>query len=188
MGKMFKKEVGGAVVVKALRDIVIEKDGMFTYCPTEEMVLADGWVERTVSGTSVIDGETPLDKSKRMKLAELRRYDRSSEVNDCIIVNDGEELHYWAGKTDRDALKGALKDCLSLERTEYRLDLRNLGISLWVSCEELLRMLSVLEVYALDCYNKTTDHEFAINACTTVEEVESYDFKTGYPAVPRFSL
>lgn len=49
-------------------------------------------------------------------------------------------------------------------------------------------MLSALEIYAIDCYNRTTDHEFAINALTTKDEIEAYDFKVGYPEVPRFEL
>jgi hypothetical protein len=32
-------------------------------------------------------------------------------------------------------------------------------------------MLSALEVYAIDCYNKTTDHIYNVNALTTVEEL-----------------
>jgi hypothetical protein len=32
-------------VIKYTNRIVISKDGMHTYNPTEEMILADGWVE-----------------------------------------------------------------------------------------------------------------------------------------------
>ena len=43
--KLFEKEINGKKVLKPLNKIVIEKDGMNTYNPTEEMVLNDGWVE-----------------------------------------------------------------------------------------------------------------------------------------------
>ena len=53
----------------------------------------------------------------------------------------------------------------------------------------IIQLLAVLEVYAIDCYNKTTDHEFAIKACKTVEEVENYEFRSnGYPEVPKFEI
>lgn len=32
-------------IIKSRNQIVIRKDGMQTYNPTEEMILADGWVE-----------------------------------------------------------------------------------------------------------------------------------------------
>lgn len=77
---------------------------------------------------------------------------------------------------------------MALGRTEYRLDLRELGVSLSIPCDKLLQMLAVLEVYAIDCYNKTTDHEFAIKSLATRAEIEAYDFGVGYPDIPRFEL
>jgi hypothetical protein len=49
-------------------------------------------------------------------------------------------------------------------------------------------MLSALEVYAVDCYNKTTDHQYAINALGTIEEIEAYDFTIGYPEKLIFNI
>jgi hypothetical protein len=77
---------------------------------------------------------------------------------------------------------------MSLGRETYRLDLREVGVSVDIVCEKLLQMLSALEVYAIDCYNKTTDHIYAVNALTTVEEIEAYDYKVGYPEKLTFEL
>lgn len=178
----FKRIINGVEVVKPLNKIVIKKDGKCTYYPSVEQVIADGWSEYVESD------ETQLKKAKREKIRELMAYDESSEVNDCIIVYQGVELHYWANKTERDALKGALRDCVAMGRETYRLDLREKGVSIALSCELLLQMMAALEVYAIDCYNKTTDHEFAINACETKEAVMEYDFKVGYPDKLRFEL
>jgi hypothetical protein len=41
-------------------------------------------------------------------------------------------------------------------------------------------MLGLVEVYASDALNVTESHKAAINALTSVEEVEAYQF-TGYP-------
>ena len=73
-------------------------------------------------------------------------------------------------------------------RTEYRLDLRDLGISLTVNCSLLLRMLAAQEVYAIDCYNRTTDHIFAVKALAAVGEVSGYDYTAGYPEKLTFVL
>ena len=49
-------------------------------------------------------------------------------------------------------------------------------------------MLAALEVYAVDCYNKTTDHIFTVNALETLEEVEAYNYMVDYPEVLTFNL
>jgi hypothetical protein len=73
-------------------------------------------------------------------------------------------------------------------RNEYRLDLRELGIHVSINCEQLLHMLSALEVYAIDCYNKTTDHIYNVNNLTTIEEIRAYDYRVGYPEKLEFIL
>ena len=187
--RRYKKVIDGKTVIKTLKEIVIRKDGRVTYNPTEEMVLADGWVEYVPPTPSEPSAEVLLERAKKRKLLDLYAYDESKEVNDCIIVYQGQELHYWADKTERDALKGALRDCIAMGREFYRLDLRDNGVSLTIRCELLLQMMAVLEVYAIDSFNKTTDHEFAIKACTTEAEVDAYEFRgVGYPEIPRFEL
>ena len=185
MEKRFVKLINGRTVVRTIREIVVRMDGKATYNPSEELVLADGWTEYT---TPEPTEEELLSSEKEMKLNELSFFDESEEVNDCVIVYQGKELHYWADKTERNDLKNAVRDYLSMGRTEYRLDLRDKGISITLPCEALLQMMAALEVYAIDCYNKTTDHEYAIRALTTEEEVEAYDFKVGYPQKLRFEL
>jgi hypothetical protein len=186
--KRFKKEIDGKTIVKTQKEIVIKKDGRVTYNPTEDMVVADGWVEYIAPEPKPIPERVLVERAKIVKLDELHKFDESEEVNDCIIVYQGQELHYWADKHERGSLGSAVRDCMALGRTEYRLDLRELGVSLSIPCEKLLQMLAVLEVYAIDCYNKTTDHEFAIKALSVSDEIEAYDFRVGYPIVPRFEL
>ena len=48
-------------------------------------------------------------------------------------------------------------------------------------CDTLILMLSALEVYALQCYDVTEEHKAAVNALTTIEEVDAYDYTRGYP-------
>ena len=52
----------------------------------------------------------------------------------------------------------------------------------------LLQMLAALEVYAVDCFNVTTDHEFAIRACSTMQQLKEYDFMVGYPEKLTFNI
>jgi len=118
----------------------------------------------------------------------LYSYDSSEKINNCIIVYNNEKIRYWANKHERDALKSALQDCIAIGRTVYRLDLRDKGVTINISCEKLLQMLAILEVYAIDCFNKTTDHEFILKSLETIDEIEAYEFKDGYPDAPQFEI
>ena len=201
--KQYQKQIDGKLVRKQRNEIVLSVTRVITdkktgeekevksnvYNPTHEMLLENGWVEYAPTAPSVELSERQLyRRAMARKLRDLEEYDNSSEVNDCIIIHQSEELHYWANKTERDALKGALRDCVSIGRDTYRLDLREKGISITLPCELLLQMMAALEVYAIDCFNKTTDHNYAIKSLETLEEVEAYDYKVGYPEKLRFEV
>ena len=64
---------------------------------------------------------------------------------------------------------------------KYRIDARKYGISFEVSCETLLDWLGQLKDYAIKCYNKTTDHLIAVEACASIDDTVEYDYKAGYP-------
>jgi hypothetical protein len=78
------------IVIKGQRTIK-DKDGndkvvsTNTYNPTEEMILADGWVEYI---TPVY--EPTIEDYRRDKIMEITRFDSSPEVNGFYI--DGQEL------------------------------------------------------------------------------------------------
>lgn len=171
--------------IKHRNKIIVYKNGMQIINPTEEMLLDDGWVEYVIPE---LTDEQKLQNAVNNKLHDIEWYDSSSEVNSCIIFYMGQEMQYWANKTERSVLKTAVEDCIKVGRDSYRLDIRDLGVSIPVNCEMLLMMLSQLEVYAIDCYNKTTDHIFAIKNLTTIEQIENYDYKEGYPNKLKFEV
>lgn len=186
--KQYVKEIDGNTVIKTRQEIVIRKDGRVTFNPTEEMVLADGWVEYIAPEPKPIPEAVLLERAKSRKIDEINKYDSSKEVNICYIKTPLDTIPYWANKTERSSLKSAIQDCIAMGRETYRLDLREVGVSVDIACNKLLSMLSALEVYAIDCYNKTTDHIFAVNNLTTVEEIEAYDYRVGYPEKLTFKL
>lgn len=169
------------IVIKGQRTIK-DKDGnekvvnTNTFNPKHEDIIADGWEEYI---TPIY--ERTIEDYRRDKIHEINNYDSSSEINNCYIKTSNGEVSYWANKSDRSSLKSAVNDCIMMNRSTYRLDLRDLGLSVDIDCNKLLEMLSALEVYAIDCYNKTTDHIFNVNGLTTIEEIENYDYKSGYP-------
>lgn len=163
-----------------LEKIVIIQDGMQTFNPTEEMLFENGWEIYKPIEVELTE-EQKLKYKKEQILLDIEYYDNSESVNQCIIKQGENEFYYWADKSERSILKTAIQDCLTMGIETYRLDLRELGVSFEIACENMLQMLAALEVYAIQCYNKTTDHIFAINNLNTIEEVENYDYTVGYP-------
>lgn len=185
--KRYEKTINGKTVRKQLKDITIKKNGMVTYNPTEEMVLADGWVEY-ITPTYEPTEEELLKQAKERVVRRINDYDSSPSVNECIITYNGSSISYWADKIQRSSLKTAVENYLANGNTYYRLDIREQRVYFDIPCEALLSMLSALEVYAIQCYNKTTDHLYAVEALTTVEEIEAYDYRSGYPEKLTFDL
>ena len=167
--KLYFKTIENKVVRKQLKEIIIRKDGKQTINPSDEMVIEDGWQEYIVPLHESTEEEL-LENAKKRKLDELMMYDNSSEVNNCIISYQGEKILYWADKSERNALKDAIRDCISMGRNDYRLDIRDKKVSITTSCTSLLQVFTSLEVYAIDCYNRTTDHEYAIKALNTIND------------------
>ena len=124
----------------------------------------------------------PLARAKTQKIADLGRYDSSGAVNGIIV--GGVEL--WIPAEQRAILRTSIDAYKALGETnvtkvwegvEY-----TFGVDVW------LYMINTVEVYASECFNTTARHKAAINALDSVEAVEAYDFTTGYPPKPTFSL
>lgn len=182
--KQYYKEENG--VKTWLNNILIIGDSQIIN-PTEEQILKAGYIEYNEPISEISDAQL-LENVRRGKLLQLHSYDSSKNVNSCTIKFGNQTLEYWADKHERDSLKNAVRDCIEMGRETYRLDLRDLKVSITVKCSQLLKLLSALEVYAVDCYNMTTDHEYAIKNCLNQQEIVEYDYTVGYPEKLEFNL
>jgi hypothetical protein len=168
-------------IIKTADKIVVKTETSVIFNPTHEQLLENGWIVYEQPEAPGLSEEEHLKKVRERVLRNIEKYDSSPEVNLCYITYMNHTMPYWASKSERNDLKTAIEDCFKLGRAEYRLDLRDLGIVLTVGCEDLLNMLSALEVYAVDCFNRTTDHIYAVKALTTIDEVFNYNYRVGYP-------
>ena len=112
---------------------------------------------------------------KRVRIAEVERYDKSEQVNGLYLAGQ----HCWLAKATRVGLANSIAIEKAAGKTETTLYLN--GIALTIGIDEAQQMLSALELYALDCYRKTEEHKATINALSIIEEVEKYDVTQGYP-------
>ena len=167
-------------------------------------VFSDGgkWVRRKSDGTyfrraTVLKGETaddfeeadaPPDPDVQQTIAEKLRqitdYDTSPAVNSFKL--NGADV--WLDKATRVGLMNstAIEKAAGKETTTLWFAIGGVETKITLPCDTAIQMLSALEMYALACYNRTAQHKAAVAKLTTVEEVEAYDFTTGYPEKPAF--
>ena len=195
--------------IKTRQQIVIVKNGMRTINPTEEMILADGWEEyiapvtetpeEVVVEDNIVEEETysPLNNTVEIPVPEvsdkaafvrarhklrntIQSYDTSKEVN-CFYM---QEEPMWLDFENRSRL---------LLRFQAETAKGNETTTLWSNGKEYALPLSVaidmlyeLETYASKCYDNTQRHLANINTLETLEDVQNYDYKSGYPDYLRF--
>lgn len=129
-----------------------------------------------------------LEIKKMVKIKELEEYDKSVAVNSFAIKMNGEKLtDYWLDRDLRSSLKDDVETAAEYGDT-YNFDVRELGITLPLNCNKFLAALKELRVYAYTAFNVTSRHRAAINALTTVADVEAYDFTQGYPLKKEFNV
>ena len=123
-----------------------------------------------------------LEKAKKEKLAAILAYDTSSDVNGFML--NGNKV--WLDKGTRVGLMNSIQITRDMgqDTTTLWFD----GYKLEVRCDMAIMLLSSLEMYALECFNVTAAHKKAVSELTTIEEVEAYDYKAGYPKMLEMSI
>ena len=123
-----------------------------------------------------------LEQAKVNKIAEISAYDTSSSVNGFILNG----LLVWLDKATRVGLMNSTTIAKAAGQQTTTLWLG--GIKLVVDCDKAIQLLSALEIYALECFNVTASHKQAVSELTTIDEVEAYDYKAGYPKMLEMSV
>lgn len=144
---------------------------LFSGIPSVEQLTEWGyeeWVEPTPTP------EELLARAKASKIAELEAYD-ASEVNSFSV--NGKDM--WLDHDVRQQLRISL-DALS-QAGRGNVTKWFDGVKYTYAIDVWYYMLGLVEVYASDALNVTESHKAAINAKTTVRQVENYNFRQSYP-------
>ena len=147
-------------------------NGVFSGIPSEERLTEWGfeeWIEPEPTP------EQLLARAKSAKIANLQAYDSSDAVNSFSVDNKD----MWVPADKRAVLRTSIEAYKALGAESITKVWE--GKDYTFSTSDWDTMLNQVEVYASECFNQTQRHAAAINALTTVEDVESYDFTTGYP-------
>lgn len=171
-----EREVIGNITFIRL-DANEQEDGMVlaTECsvPVDELdeselsIQYEAWKEKVQAAA--------LEQAKADKIAEITAYDKSPAVNAFYL--NGEQ--HWLDFNLRDRVFDGNERIAYKGREETSLWLDGKCFVMPIAAAQDL--ICTIEVYAKDCYNVTATHQAEVNKLTTIEEVETYNYKTGYP-------
>ena len=125
--------------------------------------------------------EATIEETRSQKLDELRLFDSSQTVNQFSING----VLGWLNKSTRVGLMNSINIEKEAGRSETSIWIGDTKFVL--SIERAIDILQQLELYALACYDTTQRHTKAIQQLETKEEIEAYNFKTGYPGKLSFT-
>ena len=125
----------------------------------------------------------PLVESKNKVIGDIKQYDRGDNVNSFILNG---VINAWFSVQERLNYKQSVEAAKLLG--EDTLDFLVNGMPFNVTVVQAEYMLAQIQRYADKCYMVTEQHKANVNALTTVEEVENYDYTQGYPEMLKFEL
>ena len=183
-GDFREKYEHGGMMVRHLAAVLDEKMGAYECyeCTVPIGEYDEGEIQKAfVEFTAKMDA-LKLKQAKADKIAEIAAYDTSDKVNG-FILND---MLVWLDKATRVGLMNSTTIAKAAGQQTTTLWLG--GLKLVVDCDKAIQLLSALEMYALECFNVTASHKQSVSELTTIEEVEAYDYKSGYPKMLEMSV
>lgn len=146
----------------------IVMDGCVVSNPTDEQLIKAGYVQAEEPVMTVED-------AKAAKVAEIAAYSDSDAVNSLTFNG----MKTWLTRTVRDGYDTSITAAKNLGEPNVTFMVGDNEMQLPV--EQARRVLDLVQRYADACFIVTERHKIAVRALQTVEEVEAYDYTTGYP-------
>lgn len=174
----------GGMMVRHLDAVLDEKMGAYECyeCTVPIGEYDEGEIQKAFVEFSARMDALKLKQAKADKISEITSYDTSSSVNGFMLNG----LLVWLDKATRVGLMNSTTIAKAAGQKTTTLWLG--GLKLVVDCDKAIQLLSALEMYALECFNVTASHKQAVSELTTIEEVEAYDYKAGYPKMLEMSV
>ena len=151
--------------------VYIEVGGVRIINPTEDTLKANGYeqVEEMQSEAQ------KLEVAINAKVSEIKAYDSSDAVNSFSLNG----FPAWINREDRIGTRRAIELDIANGQTNSEIWLN--GFKLVVNSQLALRLLDAVGHYAYKAYNVTQEHIAAVKELQSVEAVNAYDYKKGYP-------
>lgn len=155
--------------------VAMNKNGVMKYETRVKTKYAYDVYWITLPSSSAHDATSVFAAVKKEVETAITAYDSSSAVN-AFLLNG---IQVWLDKATRVGLMNstAIAKNMGQEKTHLWLG----SYQLEVDCDKAIQLLSVLEMYALECFNVTAAHKKAVSELDNIEAVLTYDYKSGYP-------
>lgn len=173
-----EKTEDGQEKESSLCDYMLER---YDYKPSMDLVLNDILSSGEQASMEEIReiseglGAEPLGYMKKAMLAYIEKYDASTAVNSFLLNG----MQVWLDKATRVGLMNSTTIAKSMGQKTTTLWLGSYQLE--VDCDKAIQLLSALEMYALECFNVTAAHKKAVSSIKSIEDVLTYDYKSGYP-------
>lgn len=164
------------------------------YNPTKQQYIEAGWypIEKVYNdGQDYIENNilyhyigysNALQLAINQKIKEIEQYDISDEVNGFNLMG----MTLWIPRETRVSLQNSTQ--ILLKNGIQTTTLWEGAMRFDIPCQLLLHLLDALEIYALQCFNRTSEHKANVMQLTSIEDVENYDYTVGYPEKLTFTL
>ena len=124
--------------------------------------------------TDIVNNSIEIARSR--KLLELDMYDKSPAVNTFYY----QDTPLWLPLSMRNnLLNNSIPSCIAAGDDTIYIATGDLALTMEIKA--LKSMVLAVEYYAKLAFDTTSRHRIAINKLTTIEDIEAYDFTTGYP-------
>lgn len=183
-GDFSEKYEHGGMMVRHLAAVLDEKMGAYECyeCTVPIGEYDEDEIQKAFVEFSAKMDALKLEQAKVDRIAEIAAYDTSSSVNGFKLNG----LLVWLDKATRVGLMNSTTIAKAAGQETTTLWLGD--VKLVVDCDKAIRLLSALEMYALECFNVTASHKAAVGELKAIEEVEAYDYKAGYPKMLEMSV
>ena len=155
--------------------VAMNKNGVMKYETREKTKYAYDVYWITIPSSSAHDATAVLEAAKKEMETAITAYDSSSSVNSFLLNS----MEVWLDKATRVGLMNSTTIAKNMGQEKTNLWLGSYQLE--VDCDKAIQLLSALEMYALKCFNVTAAHKKAVSELDNIEEVLTYDYKSGYP-------
>lgn len=123
-----------------------------------------------------------LEQAIQEKLIQIEMYDRSETVN-TFFVNG---IPDWLTLDVRSNYRNSIESAELLKETHITFTVA--GIASTLTLQEAKVVLAKIQRYADSCTIVTKKHMATVRSLSSIEEIDSYDYKLNYPEKEEFSL
>ena len=124
-----------------------------------------------------------IEEAKSEMLRQITYYDNSTMVNGFTINGS---ITAWFTPTERNNYSQSVSAAKLMGIDTLSFFVNNTELTVSTANAEM--MLAAIQLYADKCYIVTMQHKLAVNALETIEEVDNYNYRQGYPERLNFDL